>query len=148
MLTRSETKRIMKTSVSATVENGSEGRAGNGNETDLKWQHAGDRIFLYLRCLNFPARAAFELALEALKAADRSLSEGAGSDPAAEAMRSLRLLLDKRESGAFGHHSSAGDCRRCPIPAAPPLRRLHMVPEGIGSVRRRLVLSSLLHLFR
>jgi hypothetical protein len=108
-----------------------ENEAGKGGGADQHWQTAGDRVLLYLRCLNFPTTQAFELALRALKAAERSMSLGSGNSPVVEAMQALHQLLSEQESGIVGHSHSLATWRDCVIPPSPPLHRLPMVPEGV-----------------
>ncbi len=118
----------------------------NEISADRRWQTAGDRVFLYLRCLNLPAAQAHELALRALNEAEQNIAGGdSGKDPVAEALDVLDGLLGEliqKTNGDFpgpwcrqnlmsktageeiipsGHEGSAF------LPSsAPPIRRLHM----------------------
>jgi hypothetical protein len=119
----------MKTADSPTNGTVLENDAGKRGGADQHWQTAGDRVLLYLRCLNFPAPQALELALGSIKVAERSTSLGSGNSPVLEAMQALRQLLSEKESGMFERsHSPDIWCGRAKL-SSPPLHRLPMVPE-------------------
>ncbi len=103
--------------------------AGKAALTKGQWQTAGDRAFLYLRSLGLPAPRTFELALGALRKAEKE----AQGRPVAGAMQALHQLLDeKKPEGPNGIHDQ--DFRsKITGPAAPPLHRLPMSPEGMFS---------------
>ena len=99
------------------------------------WQTAGDRVFLYLRCLNLPAAQIFEIALSALKAAENNCMNEESNDnsPVAEAMVALDKLLRKQhyEMGG-GENFPDGLIRPATRDSSmPPIRRLHMTPQDL-----------------
>ena len=93
------------------------------------WQIAGDRVLLYLRCLNFPETRALDLALRALKEAERNIIQGSGNSPVAEAMQTLRRLLNGQKTGVAGRDHFLSVRCELPMPSTPPIHRLHMIPE-------------------
>ena len=94
---------------------------------DRDWQIAGDRVLLYLRCLSFPELQALDLALRALKEAERNIIQGSGNSPVAEAMQTLLHLLKEQKPGV----SSDSVWCELPMPSTPPIHRLHMIPEEV-----------------
>lgn len=138
----------MKTLEFPAVKAVAENRAGERSEADRHWQMAGDRVMLYLRCLHFPAPQALELALAALRAAERTTRPGSGNSPVAEAMQALHRLLGEQRSGIFGHdHSTINRCEDF-APPWPPLHRLPMIPEEMASAHWRSLLANILKIFR
>jgi hypothetical protein len=109
--------------------------AGKRSEADRYWQAAGDRVFLYLRCLNFPAPQALELALGVLKAAERSMGLGYGNSPVSEAMQALHQALSEQKPDGRSH--SLTTRYDCLAPPPPPLRRRSMVAEEMVSAHWR-----------
>jgi hypothetical protein len=93
---------------------------------DRQWQRGCDRVFVYLRCLDLPATTTLELALRAL----RSAQQKAVRDCVAGAMQSLQQILRKPDCD-YTCYNLFG--RRLPGPAAPPICRLPMRPEGLFS---------------
>lgn len=94
-----------------------------------KWQTAGERLLLYLRGLEFPPSLALELALGALRAAEKR----GEPDPVCAAMEALHELLCKRVAEANadnGHRALSG---LFPGRTAPPVNRLPMVSERMFS---------------
>lgn len=123
-------------------------QADRKSEGDRYWQTAGDRVLLYLRCLNFPAPQALELALGALKAAERNMNLASGNSPVVEAMQALYQLLRERRPGMPGqNYSPAAWCGGLK-PPLPPLQRLPMVPEGMASARWRSLFTNLWNHFK
>lgn len=128
-------------------------RVGNGAEKrsvpDPYWQVAGDRVLLYLRCLNFPAPQALRLTLRALKAAEQNLRAGSGNNhPVSEAMEALHQLLAEQKPeipGAYHYLSAWCDCAE---PPTPPIHRRSMVPEGMDSAHWRSLLTHMFDRFR
>ena len=114
--------------------------AVNRSEADHYWQTAGERVLLYLRCLNFPAPQALELALRALETAERKVDLSSGNTPVAQSMQALNELLSKQKTDMVDHEH--------PIVPLPPLRRLPMVPEGIAPAPWRSVLATLFNPYR
>ena len=96
---------------------------------DRYWQIAGDRVLLYLRCLNFPETQALDLALRALKEAEHNIIQGSGNSPVAEAMQTLRRLLNGQITGVAGRDHFLDVRGEPPMPSMPPIHRLHMIPE-------------------
>jgi len=125
-----------------------ENKAGKIRETGQYRQTAGDRVFLYLRCLNFPAPQALELARRALKAAERSMTADSGNSPVFEAMQALNQLLIEQQPGIRDHMHSLATWCECRIPPSPPLHRQSMVPEGMTSVRWYSPLTNLFKRFK
>jgi hypothetical protein len=118
------------------------------SEVDQYWQTAGDRVLLYLRCLNFPAPKALDLALRALKTAEQSVALGSGKSPVVETMQALHQLLSQSTLGKNDRtHSLATWCGWLVSPS-PSLYRLPMVPEGMASAQWRFLLTRLLNRFR
>ncbi len=103
---------------------------------------------LYLRCLNFPAPQALELALGALKAAERSIEPGSANSPVGEAMQALHELLSEQKPAVFDHNHSLAAWCECDIPPAPALHRLSMVAEGMESAHWLSLLKDLLNRFK
>jgi hypothetical protein len=122
--------------------------AGIRSEADRYWQTAGDRVLLYLRCLNFPAPQALELALGALKAAERSMDRDSVNGPVAEAMQALHELLSEQKPAGFDHNHCLAAWYECVIPPAPAIHRLPMVPEGMESAHWLSLLKDLLIRFK
>jgi len=116
--------------------------AGKRSEADRCWQMAGDRVLLYLRSLNFPAPQALELALGALKAAERSMGPDSGTGPVGEAMHALDQLLAEQKPADLAPDRSPAVWCECVIPTAPPLHRLAMVPDAISSAHWRSLLKN------
>jgi hypothetical protein len=115
-----------------------------GAHFDHNGQIAGDRVLLYLRCLNFPARQALDLALRALKEAEGSAIQGSEDIPVAEAVQALRRLLREQKKGGSGRdHSMSVGCQ-VPSPSTSPIHRLHMVPEEVTPARLRSLFTALL----
>lgn len=120
------------------------------SEGDRYWQTAGDRVFLYLRCLNFPPAQTFELSLRALKETEQNiLNDDSRDNPVAEAVEVLHELLHKivrenilgywcerewmQETEAEDISSSRDHGRAvAPISSMPPIRRLHMTPQELS----------------
>ncbi len=120
------------------------------NEVDRYWQTAGDRVFLYLRCLNFPPAQTLELSLRTLKKAEQNISnDDSRDDPVAEAMEVLLELLhtiggenilsyrcerkwmkntEAEDISSSRDHSRAA----ASVSSMPPIRRLHMTPEELS----------------
>jgi hypothetical protein len=133
----------MKTPDHSTDGTIAENRAEKGIRADRYWQTAGDRVLLYLRCLNFPAPQALELALGALKAAEQNTSPGSGNSPVAEAMGALHQIMGEQKPAMAGQNSSpAAWCDVLP-PSTPPLHRLPMVPEEVAPAHWRSLLARL-----
>ena len=105
-------------------------------EADRYWQKSGERILLYLRCLNIYAPRSLKIALEALNRTQpgRGLQEK-GKNPVREAMEALSLVLNEKEIKLPGPVSlkavQSEDCRVFPFP---PIHRQPMISEGIASV--------------
>jgi len=113
---------------------------------------AGDRIYLYIRCLPIPAARAFELSLHALKAAEHEVK----GNPVAAAMTVLNELLQKERSTINGldnllnyWHSRSWSRTMNPddtVPdskfkspalhrdSMPTIRRRHMTPRKINPI--------------
>ncbi len=120
------------------------------SEEDRYWQIAGDRVFLYLRCLNFPPAQTLELSLRALKEAEQNISNDDSRDnPVAEAMEALLELLHKiggenipgyRCEEKWMQKSKAEDISSsrdrssavAPETSMPPILRLHMTPQELS----------------
>jgi hypothetical protein len=124
------------------------------SEVDGYWQTAGDRVFLYLRCLNLPPAQTLDLSLRALNEAERNiLKDDLRDNPVAEAVEALHELLRKQPSKMVGENilsnwcerkrmqkietddiSFAGDGSRYAVPLSsmPPVRRLHMTPQELS----------------
>ncbi len=115
----------------------------NNHGPDRSWQVAGERVFLYLRCLNFPVEQIFEISAAVLKAAQQNaLSKG---NPVAVSMETLHRLIhsyqpdDSRNfpyrrcvqsPGSADGHSSKNTRL---LGSMPDIRRLHMTPEDFGA---------------
>jgi len=111
---------------------------------DQVWQTAGDRVLLYLRCLNLPAPQALELALGALDAAEHSLATGSGGSPVEQAIQALHGLLSEQSTGELGLMASL----ECLPSASPPLERRPMVPEQMAAAQWPSLLTNLLCFFK
>lgn len=105
---------------------------------------AGDRVLLYLRCLNFPAPQALDLALRAVREAERKMIQGGGNNPVVEAMQALRNLLVEQGPGVAGNGHSLNNRCESPMPSTSPIHRLHMIPEEISPVQLRSLFANLL----
>ena len=97
-------------------------------------------MLLYLRCLNFPAPEALELALRALETAERTMDLSSGNRPVVESMQALDELLNKQKTEMFDLEHF-----RSPLP---PIRRKPMVPDGIARSHWRSVLAALFDPYR
>ncbi len=118
---------------------------GFGKKEDKRqWQAAGDRMLLYLRCLNLPYPQALEFALQALKEADQTIRKGSDRSPMAESMQILYRLLEEQKPEILARNRFFLDtwCRCSPRPS-PPLRRLPMVTKKLISSPRPLVTKRL-----
>lgn len=104
------------------------------------WQSAGDRLLLYLRCLNIGAPRALELTLKAIEEAKRKTGYGPGKGPINESMHALhRLLSEETEILSHGGHLPAMRCSQASMLPLPPVRRRSMRPQelaGRGSLLR------------
>ncbi len=108
---------------------------GKFNEDNRSWQTAGDRVLLYLRCLNYRAPRAFELALKALEKAKENLESSPGDNsPVAESMRILRRLLIEEEGGE-GDLSRDRLVQLDAVVSMPPVHRRSMRAAELGAVR-------------
>ena len=120
---------------------------GRQQNSDPRWQTASDRALLYLRCLDVPAPRALELALEAIKTAERALASDSGASPTQEVMKALNSLLLEEENpdvlirsrALTGHY---------PAPSTPPLQRLPMTSNENGPAIKRSALSGNLSDYR
>lgn len=84
---------------------------------------AAERVFLYLRCLNFPSVDALELARRAVIRAEQRANGDFRQNQflLAEAMEALgEMLMEQKQK-----------------PSAPPMRRLHMTARELGPVGLR-----------
>ncbi len=130
------------------------------SEEDRYWQIAGDRVFLYLRCLNFPPAQTLELSLRALKEAEQNiLNNDSKGNPVAEAMQALYVLLYKIDNENFPGYwcerkgtqkteaediSSSHDRSRAVAPEPmPPILRLHMTPQELSPTSLSELLGNL-----
>ncbi len=125
------------------------------SEVDGYWQIAGDRVFLYLRCLNLPPAQTLDLSIRALNEAEQNiLKDNLRDNPVAEAVGALHELLRKRPvEMVVGENilsnwcerkwiqkieaediASAGNSSRsaAPLSSMPPIRRLHMTPQELN----------------
>ncbi|MDR3556566.1 MAG: hypothetical protein P4L55_17580 [Syntrophobacteraceae bacterium] len=120
----------------------------NGNERELRLTRCGqialDRVLLYLRCLDFPAPQALELARRVFGEVEGNSAPGA--DPVARAMQALRRLLREQRPGVGEHPGQARPERS--VPASPPVYRSRMVPEPLAPLRLRSQLAGLLNIWR
>jgi hypothetical protein len=107
-------------------------------------QIALDRVLLYLRCLDFPAPQALELARRVMGEVERNSAPG--EDPVARAMQALRRLLREQTPGVGEH---PGQVRpEGPFPASPAVYRSHMISEPMAPLRLRSQLAGLLNIWR
>jgi len=110
---------------------------------DGHWQTAGDRVLLYLRCLNFPTPQALEIACRTLKRAEQNIAMGSSDSPLAEAMLVLHEILSEQEPGMSGAAHASADPSASPIPAAPSIHRLSMISDKTTLHRRSSLLANL-----
>ena len=99
--------------------------------SDREWQIAGDRMLLYLRCLNFAVPQALDLVLRAMKKAGFSMEQGSANTPLIESMHALHQLLSEQRGAEAPRHAEFfldPWCKR-PVHASPPIQRLSMFSE-------------------
>lgn len=114
----------------------------NSATTSEEWEKAQQRLCLYLRLMKVPPLESLEMALQALKLARRTPSEGT---PLRKSMDALRRLLSDwiRNRGEDPESAVTHSAGHVPLPAPlvsadfggirsrPPLNRGFMLPEDV-----------------
>ncbi|MCF8104491.1 MAG: hypothetical protein K9K64_03320 [Desulfohalobiaceae bacterium] len=101
--------------------------SGRDSAAKKDWQAAGDRVLLYLRCLDVSETTAHEWTLKTLETAERGMSQG--GNPVHEAVQALQQLLREQGLEVSDQYASPGDRPQGIISSYPPIQRGHMVPE-------------------
>ena len=118
---------------------------------DHYWQMAGDRVLLYLRCLNFEAPRALKVTLEAIEAAKQNPGTDPDMNPVTVSMLALRSILDdeSREDAQEADRQAASEndpegryIQTDTLISMPPVHRLSMIQEDISPPRREFLLRN------
>ncbi|MFH0844395.1 MAG: hypothetical protein V1930_02895 [Pseudomonadota bacterium] len=97
----------------------------HGRVNDKDWQRAKDRVLLFIGMLGLPPVEGLEIALEAVKTAQKELARAANNHPITQAMQALRKLLAEGDPSNHGSLWPPADG----IPFGPSLSRGSMVSQ-------------------